>query len=395
VNLSRRLPWLDPENALAAREAERRALGAHLLELTVTNPTQVGLPYPADEIASALADPRVAHYQPSPLGLSSARAAVAADHARRGAAVDPDTIVLTASSSESYGWLMKLLCNPGDVVLVPQPSYPLFDHLLELEGVLPRSYRLSFDGQWQIDFDSVDLEGARAIIVVNPNNPTGSFLTAREWSELGQRAAAAGVAIVVDEVFADYAFAAPPDAVATVATQPAFVPTFCLGGLSKGSGLPQMKAGWITVLGPRARAQSALAALELIADTYLSVSTPVELALPRLLELGGSLRANIKARVARNRRVLADALDASSPCSLLPSQGGWSALLRLPRVMSDEAWALTLLTKEDVVAAPGYFFDLPIEATLVLSLLPAPDVFDEGVRRTLRLVADAIASPGP
>ncbi len=390
MRTSRRLAWNEPGNPLAAREAIRRAAGAPLVDLTLTNPTRAGLDYPAEAIAQALADPRAAAYDPAPLGLAAARAAVAAAYAEAGAAVGPDRVALTASSSESYGLLFKLLCDPGDVVLVPAPSYPLFDLLARLEGIVPRPYRLAFDGAWHVDWRTVDVEGARAIVVVSPNNPTGSFLTTGDLARLE----ALGLPLVVDEVFGAYPLAPPRDAVRTIVGQPLrrplAVPSFALGGLSKSCGLPQLKLGWIAVGGPEAEARTLLEGLELVADTYLSVGAPVQHALPRLLALGAGIRAQIAGRVRRNREALAAAVGRDSPCTLLPAEAGWSAILRLPAVRSDEAWALTLLDEDDLLVQPGYFYDLELPACLVLSLLPAPDLFDEGIRRLAARVSATV-----
>jgi aspartate/methionine/tyrosine aminotransferase len=386
---SRRLCWTAAENPLAALERERRSVGAGLLDLTVTNPTQVGLPYPDEALAAALSDPAIGRYDPSPLGPLAARVAVAAEYARLGAEVSPTAVALTASSSESYALLFKLLCDPGDVVLVPQPSYPLVDDLARLEGVKPRPYRLAFDGQWHIDSGSLDLQGARALVVVSPNNPTGSFLRRSDLARLAALAAERDLALICDEVFADYSLSPAADAVRTVAAEPlAGALAFCLGGLSKSCGLPQMKLGWITAVGSPAVVAAALARLELALDTYLSVGTPVARALPRLLSLGGDIRRAIADRVSANRAGIAAALGPASPCTLLPAEGGWTAILRVPAVLSDEDWALTLLASDDVLVQPGYFFDLTgLGATLVLSLLTPPADLVEGVRRLLARVA--------
>jgi len=372
-----------PENRLARAERELRASGGPLFDLTASNPTAVNLPYPAEAIARAFADPAMASYEPSPRGLASARAAVAADYARRGATVEPDRIFLTASSSESYALLFKLLGNPGQAVLVPEPSYPLFEYLARLEDVVPRPYRLAFDGRWHIDFHSLDFTDVAAIVVVSPNNPTGSYLGTEDCDRLLALAAERGLPVISDEVFADFPIAPAPDAVMAMAGRPCPALTFSLGGLSKASGLPQMKLGWIAASGPSALVKPALANLDLVADTYLSVGTPVQLALPRLLEIGAGIRNAIHERVLRNRQALADGIGRDSPCTLLPAEAGWSAILRVPEIMSDEEWALRLLVQDAVLVQPGYFFDLRLGATLVLSLLTPPEVFDPGSARVL------------
>lgn len=399
---SSRLPWDPPENALAAIARSAAARGA-LLDLTESNPTAVGLPYPVEAIAAALARAPIAHYTPAALGLPAARAAVAADYARAGIAVDPDRIVLTASSSESYGFLFKLCCDPADAVLIPEPSYPLFEYLARLEGVVPFGYRLAFDGVWHIDFASVReaLAAARqagrrpgALIVVNPNNPTGSFVKREELTHLAALCEEHGLAIISDEVFAGYpsaaASASEDNRVRTVAASGSFATAgaaFSLGGLSKACGLPQLKLGWILVGGRDA--PGSIAALELIADTFLSVGTPVQAALADLLALGADVRGLIAARVATNRARLAAALPSTSACTLLPAEGGWSAILRLPASRSDEEWAATLITEDGVLTHPGYFFDLRGGTFLVVSLLPRPEIFATAIAR---LVAQVDAS---
>ncbi|HEY2730130.1 MAG TPA: pyridoxal phosphate-dependent aminotransferase [Polyangia bacterium] len=389
-DFSSRLPWDRPENALAALERARRARGEEILDLTVSNPTQVGLSELGPLVSEALASSAGGEYEPAPAGQPAARAAVAAELAAEGAPLSPDRLLLTASSSESYAFLFKLLCDPGDAVLVPEPSYPLFEYLARLEGVTPVPYRLAYDGAWHVDFASVDealtqVRGrARALIVVNPNNPTGSFLKRFELPALAARCTAHGLAVIADEVFALYAAGDDAEQVRALAAEPAFterVLTFALGGLSKACGLPQLKLGWMAVAGPAAQADEATARLTLIADTYLSVGAPVQAAATRLLAIGREARRSIAARVASNRAQLGASLPASSRCTLLPSEGGWSALVRVPATRSDEAWASALLADDGVLVHPGYFFDLRGGTFLVLSLLPSPEVFAEGTRR--------------
>jgi alanine-synthesizing transaminase len=392
-SLSARLPWSSPENALASLTRARKARG-DVIDLTDSNPTSVGLSYPTDALGAALARGGGAGYEPAPLGLPAARAAVAAEYARTGATVDPERIVITASSSESCSFLFKLLCDPGDAVLVPEPSYPLYDYLAHLDGVVPVRYRLAFDGSWHIDFASVSAalaacraRGARprAVIVVNPNNPTGSFLERGEVARLAAVAAEAELAVIADEVFASYAYAGAPARVTTLAIAPELAtaaPAFSLGGLSKSCGLPQLKLGWMLVGGRDAPA--CLAGLELIADSYLSAATPVQQALPELFALGAQVRSAIADRVASNRAHLAAALAAAPAATLLPAQAGWTAIVRLPAIRSDEAWAAGLITDAGVLVHPGYFFDLSGGTFVVVSLLAEPGLFTEGIRRLVR-----------
>ena len=390
IGLSARLPWHAPENALAARVHDRRLRG-DLHDLTESNPTRVGLPYPTEALRAAIARADLAVYEPAPLGQPGARAAVAAEYASTGAAVDPARVVLTASSSESCSFLFKLLCDPGDAVLIPEPSYPLFDYLVRLEGAVPVAYRLTFDGVWSIDFASIEqalreAQGrgarARAMVLASPNNPTGSFVKRDELGRLAKIAAATELAIIADEVFAPYAGAPDPARVWPVALEPAAADAarvFSLGGLSKSCGLPHLKLGWILVGGTRA--EETLTGLELVADTYLSVGAPVQHALPDLFALGAGIRAAIAARVATNRGVLARALGAAPGCTLLPADAGWTAIVRVPAVCSDEAWATMLVTEAGVLVHPGYFFDLRGGTFLVVSLLPEPELFGHAVRR--------------
>jgi aspartate/methionine/tyrosine aminotransferase len=388
LRFSRRLAWDRPENGLAEAERARRARGEPLLDLTVSNPTRVGLPDLGPRVREALAASASGVYEPDPSGLASARAAIAAELAGAGTPVAPERLLLTASSSESYAFLFKLLCDPGDAVLVPEPSYPLFEYLARLEGVEPVPYRLAWDGAWHVDVTSLDealaraAGRARALVAVNPNNPTGSFLKRFELPALAARCEAHGLAAIADEVFAPYEAGTDAARVRSLAAEAAFtarVPTFAFGGLSKACGLPQLKLGWIAMAGPGADAGAAR--LALVADTYLSVGAPVQEAAARLLAIGRDARQAIAARVAGNRAQLGGALPASSPCTLLPSEGGWSALVRVPATRTDAAWAETLLVDDGVLVHPGYFFDLRGGTYLVLSLLAPPDDFAEGVRR--------------
>jgi alanine-synthesizing transaminase len=368
-------------NPLSVLLAEKRHSGAKVLDLTGSNPTLAGFAYPESEILSAFADSAALRYEPAPRGLPVAREAVSRYYAERGRDVPASRIVLTASTSEAYAYLFKLLTNPGDEVLVPRPSYPLFEFLASLESIALKQYALRYDGAWHVDFDSLERaasERTRAVIVVNPNNPTGSFLKPDEARRLDKFAARSGISILVDEVFADYGFSE------TAAAVPAGgAPIFWMSGLSKIAGLPQMKLGWIVASGPRH--EESLERMEWIADTYLSVSTPVQLALPKLLELSGGIRAQIRQRTAANLTTLRAAA-GQTPASVLNVEGGWCATLQVPRTRSEEEWALTLLRDREVLAQPGFFYDFESEAFLVLSLLTDTEVLREGVRRILSLI---------
>jgi alanine-synthesizing transaminase len=387
-------------NALTAAVARARHAGGEVLDLTVSNPTVVGIDYP-DSILAALADPRALTYRPEPFGLREARDAVALDAARRGLAVPADRIALTASTSEAYGLLFKLLCEPGDEVLVPRPSYPLFEHLAALEAVRLVPYPLEYHGVWTIDLAALEqarTPRTRAVVVVTPNNPTGSMLKQREAVRIDAFCARNGMAVIADEVFADYALEPETHAVPSVlcsagAAHELQALTFALGGLSKSVGLPQLKLGWATVGGPATAVEAALERFEVMCDTYLSVSTPVQVALPRLLKEGSAVREAIRERLAVNLAVLRRLTAAHPESTLLRVEGGWSAVVRVPSVVPEEALVLDLIEREGVLVHPGYFFDFPHEAYLVISLLTPPPILEEGVARTLR--AAAVPEPAP
>lgn len=375
---SSRLDWNVPANPLARLLESKRMAGARVLDLTESNPTRAGISYPRG-IVEALAAERALRYEPSPKGLVSAREAVAKYYSERGRDVSPDRVLLTASTSEAYAYLFKLLADPGDEVLTPRPSYPLFDFLAALESVSVRQYPLRYDGAWRVDFDALEraISGqTRAIVAVDPNNPTGSFLDRGERERLEEIALARGLALLIDEVFSEYAFGgiAKAEVLASRAL------TFTMGGLSKLAGLPQMKLAWIVVDGDRA--EQAMERLEWIADTYLSVATPVQVALGRLLELSSGVRAQIRERTRENLARLR-AQFTGSAVEVLNVQGGWTAILRVPRIRSEQEWALMLLGERDVLVQPGYFYDFESEAFLVVSLLTAVDAFEEGIRRIM------------
>ena len=385
---SSRVPANLEPNRFARALAAARSSGRPLIDLTLSNPTRAGFVYPPDLLAP-LADPRGLTYAPEPFGLPEARRAVAADYRRRGFEVAPERIVLTASTSDAYSLLFKLLCDPGDEVLVPRPSYPLFEHLTALDGVIAKPYDLEYHGVWSLDLAGIEAGlGARtrALLCVHPNNPTGSFVTPAERDQLVRLCAARDAAIIADEVFADYEIAVGAARARLPVDDAALV--FSLGGLSKSAGLPQVKLGWIAVHGPEGRVRDALQRLEVVCDSYLSASTPVQLAAAELLARGAALRRQIQARVRRNyARLSALAAEPGAGSTVLDVQGGWSAVLRVPAVEREEALVVGLLEDVGVVTHPGYFFDFAHEAYLVLSLLPPAGAFDEGIGRILRHLA--------
>jgi aspartate/methionine/tyrosine aminotransferase len=384
---SSRVPPDRGSNALARAIADARASGRPLIDLTQSNPTRAGFEYP-DYLLSALADARGLKYEPAPFGLIAARQAVARDYARRGAAVSPERIALTASTSEAYSLLFKLLTNAGDEVLAPRPSYPLFDHLARLDEVVLRSYDLEYHDRWSLDMASVERaisERTRAVLVVTPNNPTGSFVSRQELKRLEALCAGRGIAIIADEVFADYQVrpGACVDAGRVLDSSTGL--SFSLGGLSKSVGLPQVKLGWIAAAGSSELVAEALDRLELVCDTYLSVSTPIQAAAAELLSRGASVRAQIQSRIAANYRTLAEQVETTPSCTVLVADGGWSAILRVPSIGTEEELVVRL-AGEGVLVHPGYFFDFQHESYLVVSLLPPEDEFAEGVARVLRHV---------
>jgi aspartate/methionine/tyrosine aminotransferase len=370
-------------NRIALALDERRATGRPIIDLTLSNPTRANFCYPPN-LLTPLAHERGLEYTPTPFGLPSARQAVSDDFARRGVTIPPRQIVMTSSTSEAYAWLLKLMCDPGDAVLAPRPSYPLVEHLADLDAVKLVSYSLEFHGRWSIDVNSVrealELRGdgrsrVRAIILISPNNPTGSVLSPADLQAMEALARDRDVALILDEVFADYAFTdlQVPD------TRDAL--TFRLGGLSKTVGLPQLKLGWIGVSGPPVLVDDALERLETISDAYLSVSTPVQAACAEFLRDGAAVRHQIQTRIRRNLDELTSVVTNHPACSLLRPDGGWSAVVQVPALRSEETLVLDLLEQTGILVHPGYFFDFEREAFIVMSLLPEPAVFDPAVAR--------------
>lgn len=364
----------------------RAARGEVPYDLTVSNPTMCGFTYPHG-LLDPLRDPSGLHYRPDPKGLRSAREAIAREYGARGVDADPERIVVTASSSESYSFLFKVLCEPGEYVLVPTPSYPLFEHLAALDGVRVSRFALDPANGWQPAFLEIRaVSSARAAIVVHPNNPTGSWVDPVFGERLVERPGALSIPLIVDEVFLDYPLSASPLAQTYAARESGL--TFTLGGLSKSRGLPQLKLSWIVASGPDAEVGPMVDALEFVADSYLSVGTPILAALPEILQRAEPVRDAILARCTENL-AQARALTRTYPgVELLEPGGGWSAVVRFPRVLSEERLAVELLETHGVAVHPGYFFDFAVEGFFVVSLLPLPGVFETG----LKLALDAIAS---
>ena len=381
---SSRFHWDFRTNRLTqALEAKRRE-GARILDLTESNPTRAGFAYPP-EIVRAFDDPRMLVYEPSPAGAAEARQAVASYYAARGQQVETGRILLTASTSEAYAWLFKLLTNAGDHVLVPRPSYPLFEFLASMESIETRTYPLAYHGGWAMDLDALAAaisDRTRAVVLVNPNNPTGSYVKRAELQTLSRWCAKRRIALISDEVFSDYALTPDAERVSTLVTVEDCL-AFSMSGLSKIAGLPQMKLGWIIAAGPANLRAEAMEMLEWIADTYLSVSTPVACAAARLLAVGECVQRQIRERTARNLALAREALSGSA-ADILAVEGGWYIVVQMPRIRSEEDWALELLSQESVLTQPGFFYDFESEAFLILSLLTIPEVFREGIARLRR-----------
>ena len=380
---SRRTDWKLALNRFTEAVQEVRASGKDILDLTVSNPTQSGIEYDAAAILDSLRNPKSLDYDPQPKGLLSAREAVAAYYRERGERVDPERLVLTTSTSEGYSYTFRLLANPGDEVLVPKPSYPLFDFLAELQDVKLIGYPLLYDHGWQIDWPSLEsaVSGrARAVVLVHPNNPTGSYVSAAEREQLNQLCRDRGLALIVDEVFLDYARDGQrPESF--VMNDGAL--TFTLSGISKISGLPQMKVAWIAVSGPQADVDAAMQRLEVIADTYLSLNAPVQHAVPTLLEQRKEIQPQLMRRVSTNVSDLDRQLAAQESVERLELQGGWYAVLRVPVTQSDEDLAIALLRQSGAMVHPGHFYDFPRDGYLVISLITPESDFREGVSRLL------------
>ena len=383
---SDRTGWNLERNKLSEALAKRRSSGLPLIDLMQSNPTQCGFHFDAQKILAALNNPASLQYDPDPQGLPQAREAVAAYHRSRNCQISIDDIFLTTSTSEAYSFLFRMLCNPGDELLIPQPGYPLFNFLAEIQDVSLVRYPLVYDYGWQIDFHSLQqaiTSRTRGIIVVHPNNPTGHFCKPGEIERLNQICRERYIAIISDEVFLDFSLA--PNAPPTFASNNEVL-TFTMSGLSKISGLPQMKVAWLTVAGPTALKQQAIARLEMIADTYLSMNTPIQLALPVLLEQRRQFRKQWLTREQDNLAYLDKLLESQKLCSRLKMEGGWYAVMKAPSVMGDDEVALELLTTRGVYVHPGHFYDFPADGYWVVSLITPEQELATGIDALLAMV---------
>jgi alanine-synthesizing transaminase len=378
-----RTKWNLESNRLSAALAKRRAEGKRLIDLTVSNPTECGFEYDGAAIVDALGNASALRYEPNAQGLETARRAVSDYYAERGDDVGPADMFLTTGTSEGYSFVFRLLCNPGDEVLVPSPSYPLLDFLAEIQDVKLERYPLVYDHGWQIDFHALEraiTSRTRAVVVVHPNNPTGHFTKRGEVARLNEICARREIALIADEVFLDFALSEKRPA--SFAANTAAL-TFTMSGLSKISGLPQMKLAWLAVNGPANVKTQAIARLEVIADTYLSMNAPVQLAAPVLLAARHKFHAQLMARVRENLVELDQRLAAQKACAKLEIEGGWYAVLRVPATRSDEDLAIELLNARGVFVHPGHFYDFAGDGYLVLSLIAPVREFAEGIKLLL------------
>ena len=380
---SDRTNWNLDTNRLSEVLAQHRAAGKPLLDLTASNPTNCGFDYDGQTILRALCNSAALAYEPDPSGLISARRAVVRYYAARGSEVHVEDVILTTSTSEAYSFIFRMLCNPGDEILVPEPSYPLLDFLADIQDVKLARYPLVYDYGWQVDFQALEqaITGrTRGVIVVHPNNPTGHFFKSGEAARLNAICSERELAVISDEVFLDFALVGsrPPSFAANTGAL-----TFTMSGLSKISGLPQMKTAWLIAGGPMALKKPALARLEVIADTYLSMSAPVQLAAPVLLEQRHGFQKQLMERVRRNLAELDRQLAAQSTCVRCELEGGWHAVLRVPATRSDEDLAIELLSRNNVYVHPGHFYDFPSDGYLIVSLMTRDEHFAEGIQLLL------------
>ncbi len=386
---SRRAPGGGESNKLARAIAARRAAGGEILDVTVSNPTEQGLAWPRGVIEAALAAVDSSIYRAEPFGLLEARVAICNDLATRGIRTSPDRIVLTASTSEAYGYLMKLLCDPGDRIAVPVPGYPLVETIAGLESVAIEPFRFDFDGRWRIDETSLREAASpgsrtRTVALVHPSNPTGAFVSNEDLALVKSL----GLPIVSDEVFADYAWIDDASHTSSLIARGSDTLVFRLDGLSKSATLPQLKLAWTVVDGPDDLVRDALGRIEHIADAYLSPSIPVQLALPALLVAAPAMREKVHARCRANLEIVRE-ISANTAVSALPIEGGWTAVLRLPAIYDDETWSLKLLNETGVLTHPGYLYDVPAGPSfLVVSLLTAPEILTIASSRILDLVTE-------
>lgn len=385
MNFSSRTNWQFHHNRLTKLLEARRVNGLPIFDLTVSNPTECGFNYPEQEILSALSDKRILHYQPDPRGLFPTREAVAKYYRGKNIHLDPSNIFLTSSTSEAYSTLFKLLCNNADDILVPRPSYPLFDYLAQLNDINLCHYDLFYDHGWHLNLSLLKkaiTTSTKAIVLINPHNPSGMFLKKNDYTQIAAIAREHNIALIVDEVFIDFSYHHNADRIETTCGK-SDVLTFTLNGISKMAGMPQMKLGWIVMSGTESMMQRASERLEIILDTYLSVNTPVQVALPELMHIGKNIHAKILDRVKANFEFLQNNVALGSSCSLLDCEGGWYGIIRVPRIKSEEEWCLQLIKEYGVSVYPGYYFDFSEDCFLIVSLLPESAIFKIAIQKII------------
>jgi alanine-synthesizing transaminase len=394
MKFSVRTSWDREKNRLTQLYLKLREQGKIIADLTLSNPTECGIVYPGQKIFSALSNSQSLHYAPDPHGLLTARRAVMSYYKERFAEIREENIFITASTSEAYSLLFTLLCNPGETILAPRPSYPLFEFLAQLTGIVLKYYPLRYEGGWYIDTDAIAhsmIPSTKAIILVHPHNPAGMFIKKDEYRKIIEIAKQHSIAVIADEVFLDFTLGSLKNALGTTAGT-SDVLTFTLSGISKTLGLPQLKLGWIVISGEEQLSREAAGRLEILSDTYLSANTPVQIALPDLMNGCATVQRNIQERIKSNYTYIYELLSGTGqqkdyPCSALEAEGGWYVILRVPRTQTAEAWAMELLDKHNIYVYPGHFFDFDDEGFLVVSLLTDEETF----RRSIRQVADFIS----
>jgi len=390
MQFSSRTDWTLTPNKLTARLSEIEASGAQILDLTESNPTQAGFQYPSDVVLSSLTDPKNLTYHPAPMGLQEARETIAEYYDSKGIYVNSNQILITASTSEAYSMVFRLIANAGEYILMPRPSYPLFHFLAGLSDVELTPYALTYQKDWKIDFEDIrhsfKPKKTKGIVVVNPNNPTGSYIKKDELTKLNQFAEGNQLCLISDEVFSDFQWEKKIEGIASLAGNQKSL-TFTLSGISKVLGLPQMKLSWIVVSGPKEIVKQSLERLEIISDTYLSVNTPVQNSLHHWIRLKDKMQKQILKRVLSNRAFL----QKYGQFELLNAEGGWYAVVKLPKGKTEEEWVLEFLEKDHVLVHPGYFYDFPGESYAIVSLLSETSVFEEAVAKISKRASQASA----
>lgn len=387
VKFSQRTNWHLEQNDLSLLLRELESEGVPVIDLTASNPTQSKFSYPVKEILSAFIKPENLIYQPDPQGMRKSREAISAYYASRGFAVSADQIFLTSSTSEGYSHIFRLMCDPKEMILFPRPSYPLFQFLVDLNDLKSEFYPLRFKDHWEIDFSSLEYlikPAVRGIVLVNPNNPTGNYVKKNDLETLNQICRKEDLFLISDEVFYDYARQNNLERCSLLQNKD--VLSFTLNGLSKNLGLPQMKLSWIVVQGPDELVKEVCSRLEVITDTYLSVNTPVQNALPEWFKLADQIQSHLKLRIEQNRKIAEEYISDVSGCRLLPCEGGWYAVIRMNTRRIEEEIVMECLMQDHVLVHPGYFFDFEEGQHLVLSLLAEPNQFQEGLKRVLQRI---------